>query len=91
MPTYTEMVCGGREHLFSEEVKALMNVKIGDSEEALSDEEKMQFLMRRMEEKDADIQKKSTSASTSSISKIYSTSSIFSPGITKTLSGSLSI
>ena len=57
MPTYTEMVCGGREHLFSEEVKALMNVKIGDSEEALSDEEKMQFLMRRMEEKDADIQK----------------------------------
>ena len=57
VPTYTEMVCGGREHLFSEEVKALMNVKIGDSEEALSDEEKMQFLMRRMEEKDADIQK----------------------------------
>ena len=57
VPTYTEMICGGREHLFSEEVKNLMSVKIGNLEKKLSDEEKMQFLMQRIEEKDSDIRK----------------------------------
>ena len=56
VPTFTEMVCD-RENLFSDEIKTLMNVKIGDFEEELSEEEKTHFLMQRIEEKDECIQK----------------------------------
>ena len=45
VPTFTEMVCD-RENLFSDEIKTLMNVKIGDFEEELSEEEKTHFLMQ---------------------------------------------
>lgn len=51
VPTYTEMICD-RETLFSNEVKELMNIKISDNEKVFSNEEKISFLMQRIEDKD---------------------------------------
>ena len=49
VPTYTEMVCD-REGLFTNEVKALMDVKIPDVEQEMTPEERTLFLMDRIRE-----------------------------------------
>lgn len=50
VPTYTEMVCD-REGLFTNEVKALMDVKIPDVEQEMTQEERTLFLMDCIREK----------------------------------------
>jgi len=50
VPSYAEMVCD-REGLFSDEVKRLMSVKICDGDRVLSEQERIEFLMNQVVEK----------------------------------------
>lgn len=56
VPTFAEMVCE-REHLFSEEVKRLTNVKICEGNRILTEQERMEYLMNQILLKNQEIEK----------------------------------